>query len=76
MFCISEDDSGAEELKLDVRKFLYDLRMQADVIVVTMKAWEDVMADEEGPDAELERQGAMEAFTRVRAENGRVLYGC
>lgn len=66
VFCIAEDDSGAEELKLDVRKFLYDLRMAADVIVVTMKAWEDVVADEEGAEAELERQGALEAFTRVR----------
>lgn len=66
VFCISEEDGGAEELKLDVRKFLYDLRMQADVIVVTMKAWEDVVSEEEGAEAELERQGAMEAFTRAR----------
>lgn len=65
VFCIAEEDSSAEELKLDVRKFLYDLRMQADVIVVTMKAWEDVVSDDDGPEAELERQGAMEAFTRV-----------
>ncbi|CAI7856534.1 unnamed protein product, partial [Closterium sp. NIES-53] len=64
VFCIAEEDTGAENLKLDVSKFLYDLRMQADVIVVTMKAWEDVVSDAEGAEAELARQGAMEAFTR------------
>ncbi|CAI5534448.1 unnamed protein product, partial [Closterium sp. Naga37s-1] len=66
VFCIAEEDTGAENLKLDVSKFLYDLRMQADVIVVTMKAWEDVVSDAEGAEAELARQGAMEAFTRAR----------
>lgn len=66
VFCIAEEDTGADNLKADVSKFLYDLRMQADVIVVTMKAWEDVVADAEGAEAELERQGAMEAFTRAR----------
>uniref|UniRef100_A0A0E0JHL3 Cation chloride cotransporter n=1 Tax=Oryza punctata TaxID=4537 RepID=A0A0E0JHL3_ORYPU len=40
VFCIAEEDIEAEELKADVKKFLYDLRMQADVIVVTMKSWE------------------------------------
>uniref|UniRef100_A0A0E0C105 Amino acid permease/ SLC12A domain-containing protein n=1 Tax=Oryza meridionalis TaxID=40149 RepID=A0A0E0C105_9ORYZ len=40
VFCIAEEDTEAEELKADVKKFLYDLRMQADVIVVTMKSWE------------------------------------
>ncbi|CAI7770899.1 unnamed protein product, partial [Closterium sp. NIES-53] len=39
---------------------------QADVVVVTMRAWEDVVGDEDGPEAELARQGAMEAFTRAR----------
>lgn len=66
VFCIAEEDSEAEELKTDVRKFLYDLRMQADVIVVTMKAWEDVVSDAEGAEAELARQGAMEAFSKAR----------
>ena len=66
VFCIAEDDTNADSLKADVRQFLYDLRMQADVIVVTMKAWDDVQSDAEGPEAELARQGAMEAFTRVR----------
>ncbi|CAI5503255.1 unnamed protein product [Closterium sp. Naga37s-1] len=66
VFCIAEEDTGAENLKLDVSKFLYDMRMQADVIVVTMKAWEDVVSDAEGAEAELARQGAMEAFTRAR----------
>uniref|UniRef100_A0A0D9Y7B7 Cation chloride cotransporter n=1 Tax=Oryza glumipatula TaxID=40148 RepID=A0A0D9Y7B7_9ORYZ len=40
VFCIAEEDTEAEELKADVKKFLYDLRMQADVIVVTVKSWE------------------------------------
>ncbi|KAJ8475537.1 hypothetical protein OPV22_019264 [Ensete ventricosum] len=40
VFCIAEEDIEAEELKADVKKFLYDLRMQAEVIVVTMKSWE------------------------------------
>ncbi|TVU27886.1 hypothetical protein EJB05_19387 [Eragrostis curvula] len=40
VFCIAEEDNEAEELKADVKKFLYDLRMQAEVIVVTMKSWE------------------------------------
>uniref|UniRef100_A0A0D9V046 Amino acid permease/ SLC12A domain-containing protein n=1 Tax=Leersia perrieri TaxID=77586 RepID=A0A0D9V046_9ORYZ len=40
VFCIAEEDTEAEGLKADVKKFLYDLRMQADVIVVTMKSWE------------------------------------
>lgn len=44
VFCIAEEDANAEELKADVKKFLYDLRMQAEVIVVTMKSW-DVAAD-------------------------------
>ncbi|VAH41014.1 hypothetical protein VPH35_026134 [Triticum aestivum] len=40
VFCIAEEDSEAEELKADVKKFLYDLRMRAEVIVVTMKSFE------------------------------------
>ncbi|WOL12371.1 cation-chloride cotransporter 1-like [Canna indica] len=40
VFCIAEEDTEAEELKADVKKFLYDLRMQAEVIVITMKSWE------------------------------------
>ncbi|XP_044496316.1 cation-chloride cotransporter 1 isoform X3 [Mangifera indica] len=44
VFCIAEEDSDAEMLKTDVKKFLYDLRMQAEVIVITMKSWE-VQAD-------------------------------
>ncbi|XP_019169589.1 PREDICTED: cation-chloride cotransporter 1-like isoform X1 [Ipomoea nil] len=40
VFCIAEEDSNAEELKADVKKFLYDLRMQAEVIVISMKSWE------------------------------------
>ncbi|KAM7524841.1 hypothetical protein LguiA_014743 [Lonicera macranthoides] len=44
VFCIAEEDSDAEELKADVKKFLYDLRMHAEVIVVSMKSW-DTQAD-------------------------------
>jgi potassium/chloride transporter 4/5/6 len=40
VFCIAEEDTEAAELKADVKKFLYDLRMQAEVIVVTMKSME------------------------------------
>ncbi|XP_044478193.1 cation-chloride cotransporter 1-like isoform X5 [Mangifera indica] len=40
VFCIAEEDSDAEMLKTDVKRFLYDLRMQAEVIVITMKSWE------------------------------------
>lgn len=47
VFCIAEqDDSDAEELKSDVKKFLYDLRMQAEVIVITLKSW-SVHGDDE-----------------------------
>ncbi|KAM7270327.1 hypothetical protein ACFE04_029541 [Oxalis oulophora] len=38
VFCIAEEDSDSEALKTDVKKFLYDLRMQAEVIVITMKS--------------------------------------
>jgi potassium/chloride transporter 4/5/6 len=40
VFCIAEEGTDAEMLKADVKKFLYDLRMQAEVIVITMKSWE------------------------------------
>ncbi|KAK4491562.1 hypothetical protein RD792_002314 [Penstemon davidsonii] len=54
VFCIAEEDSDAEELKADVKKFLYDLRMQAEVIVISMKSW----------DAQAEKQDeSVEAFT-------------
>ncbi|KAJ3676080.1 hypothetical protein LUZ60_003492 [Juncus effusus] len=38
VFCIAEEDTEAEELKADVKKFLYDLRMQAEVFVVTLSS--------------------------------------
>lgn len=54
VFCIAEEDSDAEELKSDVRKFLYDLRMNAEVFVISMKTW----------DAQAEQQDeSFEAFT-------------
>ncbi|KAG6385253.1 hypothetical protein SASPL_154084 [Salvia splendens] len=54
VFCIAEEDSDAEELKADVKKFLYDLRMQAEVIVVSMKSWD--------PEAEQQQDESVEAF--------------
>jgi potassium/chloride transporter 4/5/6 len=40
LFCIAEEGTEAEELKANVKKYLYDLRMQAEVIVVTMMSME------------------------------------
>ncbi|XP_052179630.1 cation-chloride cotransporter 1 isoform X2 [Diospyros lotus] len=40
VFCIAEEEDDAEGLKADVKKFLYDLRMQAEVIVISMKSWD------------------------------------
>ncbi|KAG9158016.1 hypothetical protein Leryth_000181 [Lithospermum erythrorhizon] len=40
VFCIAEEDADAAGLKADVKKFLYDLRMQAEVIVISMKSWD------------------------------------
>ena len=65
MFCIAEDDSEADELKTDVKKFLYDLRMQAEVIVVTMKSWEDHQEDAQVAES-TGRDGAMESFSKAR----------
>ncbi|KAF5752707.1 cation-chloride cotransporter 1 [Tripterygium wilfordii] len=60
VFCIAEEDSDAEGLKADVKKFLYDLRMQAEVIVVTMKSW-DVQAEGASPPDD-----SLEAFNAAR----------
>ncbi|URE17904.1 Amino acid permease [Musa troglodytarum] len=57
VFCIAEEDTEAEELKADVKKFLYDLRMQAEVIVVTMKSWESHV------DTGVQQDDSVEAFT-------------
>ncbi|KAJ4976893.1 hypothetical protein NE237_001999 [Protea cynaroides] len=57
VFCIAEEDADAEELKADVKKFLYDLRMQAEVIVITMKSWEAHVEDG------TQQDDSMEAFT-------------
>lgn len=62
VFCIAEEETEAEELKADVKKFLYDLRMQAEVIVVTMKSWEDNHEDTNV----VQRDGAMDAFSKAR----------
>lgn len=60
VFCIAEEDSDAEELKADVKKFLYDLRMQAEVVVISMKSW-DVQADSESKQDE-----SVEAFAAAQ----------
>ncbi|KAK6154836.1 hypothetical protein DH2020_009084 [Rehmannia glutinosa] len=66
VFCIAEEDSDAEELKADVKKFLYDLRMQAEVIVISMKSW----------DAKAEQQDeSVEAFTGAQERISRYLDG-
>ncbi|XP_026428398.1 cation-chloride cotransporter 1-like [Papaver somniferum] len=61
VFCIAEEDIEAEELKADVKKFLYDLRMQAEVIVITMKSWE--VQVEGGPP---QQDDSIEAFTSAQ----------
>lgn len=65
MFCIAEEDSEADELKADVRKFLHDLRMQADVIIVTMKSWKDHQQDAQVAESS-GRDNAMESFSKAR----------
>ncbi|KAG0565768.1 hypothetical protein KC19_7G013100 [Ceratodon purpureus] len=62
VFCIAEEETEAEELKADVKKFLYDLRMQAEVIVVTMKSWGETQQDS----TIVGRDGAMKAFSEAR----------
>ncbi|KAG2398774.1 Cation-chloride cotransporter [Vigna angularis] len=61
VFCIAEDDGDAEGLKADVKKFLYDLRMQAEVFVITMK-W-DAQMDGGGGSPQDE---SSEAFTSAQ----------
>ncbi|CAM6097171.1 unnamed protein product [Calypogeia fissa] len=65
VFCIAEEDTEAEELKADVKKFLYDLRMLAEVIVVTMKSWEAHQIDQESTEPGGE-DTAMESFSQAR----------
>ncbi|KAG5006467.1 hypothetical protein JHK85_025009 [Glycine max] len=62
VFCIAEDDADAEGLKADVKKFLYDLRMQAEVFVITMK-WDAQMDGGGGSPAQDE---SMDAFTSAQ----------
>ncbi|KAK6917091.1 SLC12A transporter, C-terminal [Dillenia turbinata] len=60
VFCIAEEDSDAEMLKADVKKFLYDLRMQAEVIVISMKSWDTQV------DGVSQQDESMEAFTAAQ----------
>ncbi|KAK4270814.1 hypothetical protein QN277_019583 [Acacia crassicarpa] len=60
VFCIAEEDADAEVLKADVKKFLYDLRMHAEVFVITMK-W-----DAQTDGAESQQDESYEAFTSAQ----------
>lgn len=66
VFCIAEEDSDAEVLKADVKKFLYDLRMQAEVIVISMKSW-DAQAEQ--------KDESYEAFTGAQQRISKYLAG-
>ncbi|KVH97882.1 Amino acid permease domain-containing protein [Cynara cardunculus var. scolymus] len=72
VFCAAEEDSDAEELKADVKKFLYDLRMQADVIVISMKSWDHriggSLAQDESLDAFTEAQGRIKDYLKEMRE--------
>lgn len=63
VFCLAEEDAEAGELKTDVKKFLYDLRMGAEVIVLSMNAWR---THQEENEAENGRVHALEAFSKAR----------
>ncbi|KAG0589960.1 hypothetical protein KC19_1G060000 [Ceratodon purpureus] len=65
VFCIAEEDAEAGELKTDVKKFLYDLRMEAEVIVLSMKAWQAHQEESEAK-GETGRIHALEAFAKAR----------
>ncbi|PIA33318.1 hypothetical protein AQUCO_04100026v1 [Aquilegia coerulea] len=60
VFCIAEEDADAENLKADVKKFLYDLRMQAEVIVITMKSWESHV------EGNTQQDDSVEAYTAAQ----------
>ncbi|KAK6932092.1 Amino acid permease/ SLC12A domain [Dillenia turbinata] len=60
VFCIAEEDSDAEMLKADIKKFLYDLRMQAEVIVISMKSWDTQV------DGGSQQDDSIEAFTAAQ----------
>lgn len=66
VFCIAEEDSDAEGLKADVKKFLYDLRMQAEVIVITIKTWDSHV------DGGLQDE-SLEAFKAAQSRIGKYL---
>ncbi|KAL7606912.1 hypothetical protein Lser_V15G14552 [Lactuca serriola] len=60
VFCAAEEDSDAEELKADVKKFLYDLRMLAEVIVISINSWDHLSGASQTQDESLE------AFTKAQ----------
>ncbi|XP_042940938.1 cation-chloride cotransporter 1-like isoform X2 [Carya illinoinensis] len=69
VFCIAEEDSDTGGLKADVKKFLYDLRMHAEVIVVTMKSWDAEVEGGSQQDKSLDAfTGAQHRITRYLSE--------
>ncbi|KAL6626289.1 hypothetical protein ACP70R_030015 [Stipagrostis hirtigluma subsp. patula] len=66
VFCIAEEDNEAGELKADVRKFLYDLRLQAEVIVVTMKSMEARAESSAGAKKDDPQDAYTSAQSRIR----------
>lgn len=69
VFCIAEEGTDAEALKADVKKFLYDLRMQAEVVVVTMKSWDAQVESGSQQDESLEAfTGAQHRIAEYLAE--------
>jgi potassium/chloride transporter 4/5/6 len=69
VFCIAEEGTDAEALKADVKKFLYDLRMQAEVVVVTMKSWDAQVENGSQQDESLEAfTGAQRRIAEYLAE--------
>ncbi|KAL6850373.1 hypothetical protein ACP4OV_021000 [Aristida adscensionis] len=69
VFCIAEEDNEAGELKADVKKFLYDLRLQAEVIVVTMKSMEARAGVKDDPKAYTSAQSRIRAHLSEMKES-------
>ncbi|GAQ80413.1 cation-chloride co-transporter protein [Klebsormidium nitens] len=62
VFCTAQEEGDAEQLKADVKKFLYDLRMEAEVIVLNYRAM-----DEEQAAAAISEEHAAERQTSADA---------
>ncbi|XP_044392260.1 cation-chloride cotransporter 1-like [Triticum aestivum] len=71
VFYILEEDTDAAELKTDVKKFLYDLRMHAEVIVVTMKSCESHV---ESSSSGAQPDDSQEAYTSAQQRVDKFLF--